>query len=177
MDSANSEVERILMADLPAVLGNVDVLAAVTPGGLPYPVSSDPANQGANDIKALALALDPKVSPVIIAQSVPQKNLTQGATNQWTLSGIPTGVLVAISGSVVMRMNQAQYTVLQLFDGAVNVTGDMAFSSPATGGAVNILGNLTVIGYKFTTVPILKTFASSTGQSQDAITIRGIAWG
>lgn len=44
--------------DLPAKFGNDAVLSAVTPGGLPYPVSGDPANQGANAIKALALALD-----------------------------------------------------------------------------------------------------------------------
>jgi hypothetical protein len=31
---------------------------SITPGGLPYPESSAPANQGANDIKALALAVD-----------------------------------------------------------------------------------------------------------------------
>lgn len=46
------------MTDLPAIFGNDAVLSAVTPGGLPYPVSGDPANQGANAIKALALALD-----------------------------------------------------------------------------------------------------------------------
>jgi hypothetical protein len=44
--------------DLPAKFGNDAVLSAATPGGLPYPVSSDPANQGANAIKALALAVD-----------------------------------------------------------------------------------------------------------------------
>lgn len=151
-------------------------LMGATPLGLPYPESSDPANQGANNIKALALATDNKLTIDAIAQTVPQTNLANGANNQWTLSNIPTGRLVAISGSVVMRMNQAQYTVLQLFDGTTNVTGDMAFSSPAAGGAVNILGTLSVIGYKFTNVPILKVFASSTGQSMDAIAIRGLAW-
>lgn len=33
-------------------------LRGVTAGGLPYPESSGPLNQGANDIKALALALE-----------------------------------------------------------------------------------------------------------------------
>lgn len=35
-------------------------LLDATPTGLPYPLSTDPANQGANAIKALALALDPR---------------------------------------------------------------------------------------------------------------------
>lgn len=48
--------------DLPATLGNAEVLSANTPAGLPYPVSSDPANQGANAIKALALAVDAYVT-------------------------------------------------------------------------------------------------------------------
>jgi hypothetical protein len=34
------------------------VTRSLTPSGLPYPESTAPANQGANDIKALALALD-----------------------------------------------------------------------------------------------------------------------
>jgi hypothetical protein len=160
----------------PATLGNINVLGGTTPGGLPYPVSSDPANQGANAIKALALAVDSKITLDAVAQTVPQTNLATGANNQWTLSNIPTARLVAFSGSVVMRMAQAQYTVLQLFDGTTNVTGDMAFSSPATGGAVNILGTVSVIGYKFTNVPILKVFASNSGQSMDQITFRGLAW-
>lgn len=44
----------------PDVLGNDAVLQGTTPSGLPYPESSDPLNQGANAIKALALALDGK---------------------------------------------------------------------------------------------------------------------
>ena len=41
--------------------------AGVTPNGLPYPESTAPLNQGANDIKALATALDPtlKVDPFV----------------------------------------------------------------------------------------------------------------
>lgn len=58
--------------DLPAKFGNAAVLSAVTPGGLPYPVSSDPANQGANAIKALALAVD-------VAQGSPWLRLTPAA--------------------------------------------------------------------------------------------------
>jgi len=37
-------------------------LAAATPGGLPYPLSTDPLQQGANDVKALALAVEAKYS-------------------------------------------------------------------------------------------------------------------
>jgi hypothetical protein len=58
--------------DLPAKFGNDAVLAAATPGGLPYPISTDPANQGANAIKALALALD-------VAQGSPWLRLTPAA--------------------------------------------------------------------------------------------------
>lgn len=36
----------------------VEVLQGSTAGGLPYPESTDPLNQGANAIKALAMALD-----------------------------------------------------------------------------------------------------------------------
>lgn len=36
-------------------------LRSITPKGLPYPESTADINQGANDIKALALALDPLV--------------------------------------------------------------------------------------------------------------------
>jgi hypothetical protein len=38
--------------------GNNAVLTGATPGGLPYPESTDPLNQGANGIKALANALE-----------------------------------------------------------------------------------------------------------------------
>jgi hypothetical protein len=36
----------------------IEPLAGTTTGGLPWPASTDPLTQGANDIKALALALD-----------------------------------------------------------------------------------------------------------------------
>lgn len=39
-------------------------LQGTTPGGLPYPESTAPLNQGANDIKALALALDSRGAAV-----------------------------------------------------------------------------------------------------------------
>jgi hypothetical protein len=38
-----------------------------TPNGLPYPESTDDLNQGANDIKALALALDPRAGYIVEA--------------------------------------------------------------------------------------------------------------
>lgn len=46
---------------------NVPALTATTPNGLPYPVSTDPSNQGANNIKALALAVDDwlKIAPML----------------------------------------------------------------------------------------------------------------
>jgi hypothetical protein len=50
---------------LPALDGdNLPGVLDATPSGLPFPVSSGPANQGANDIKALALAVDPRLPAV-----------------------------------------------------------------------------------------------------------------
>jgi len=44
------------------ILNNPLLDKAATPSGLPYPVSTAPLNQGANDIKALALAIDPRLT-------------------------------------------------------------------------------------------------------------------
>jgi hypothetical protein len=82
--------------DLPATIGNGAVLSAVTPGGgLPYPVSSDPANQGANAIKALALALDPQYLELTGAgasQALPGNGWFQ----------IPMTVIGASAGSAII---------------------------------------------------------------------------
>jgi hypothetical protein len=48
-----------VMASGVAVIDPADIeLMGTTPKGLPYPESTDPLNQGANAIKALALAVD-----------------------------------------------------------------------------------------------------------------------
>jgi hypothetical protein len=150
--------------------------SSLTPLGLPYPEPSAPLNQGANDIKALALAVDNKLTIDAITHTVPSVSLVAGANNQWTLTGIPTGRLVAFSAAIVDRMAQGQYVVNQVFDGTTNVTGDVVASSGSTAGASNMLVTMVIMGYRFTNPPVLKVFASSSGQTMDAIVFRGIAW-
>jgi hypothetical protein len=167
---------RVIVPTAADMRDAVEAFASTTALGLPYPEPADPLNQGADDIKALALAVDNKLTIDAITQTVPQTNLATGANNQWNLSSIPLARLVAFSGIVVARIGGAQYVVVQIFDGAVSIAGDMALSSGATGGASNMLGTVSVIGYTFTSVPVLKVFASNSGQSIDAIIFRGIAW-
>lgn len=81
--------------DLPAKFGNSAVLSAVTPGGLPYPVSTDPANQGANAIKALALALDTSFA------------------GPWT----PVPPIAPITGTVLCRVEGASVACVGYFSG------------------------------------------------------------
>lgn len=154
----------------------VEPLGGLTPLGLPWPASSDPANQGANDIKALALAVDNKLTIDSISQTIAAQALATGANNQWTLTSVPTGRLVAFSAPIVDRMAQGQYVVNQVFDGATNVSGDIVATAGGTSGGGAILVTLVVMGYKFTNTPVLKAFSSSPGQTMDAIVIRGLAW-
>ena len=59
-------MDRIIVPSQEELDAAVDPLG-ITPNGLPYPESTDPLNQGANAIKALATALDPtlKVDPFV----------------------------------------------------------------------------------------------------------------
>lgn len=155
----------------------VDLFAAsLTPLGLPYPEPSFPMKEGANDIKALALAVDSKLTLDPIVHNIPAGALATGANNQWTLTGIPTGRLVAFSAPIVDRMAQGQYVVNQIFDGTTNVTGDVVATAGATSGGGAILVTLVLIGYRFTNPPVLKVFSSSANQTMDAIYFKGLAW-
>lgn len=167
---------RVIVPTAADMRDAVEAFASTTPLGLPYPESSDPLNQGANDIKALATAVDNKLTLDTITHTVPATSLATGANNQWTLTGIPTGRVVAFSAAIVDRINQAQYVVNQVFDGTTNVSGDVVASSSTTGGSANMLVTLVIMGYRFTNTPVLKVFASNSGQTMDAIVFRGIAW-
>lgn len=113
--------------DLPAKIGNTGVLSAVTPGGLPYPVSSDPANQGANAIKALALALDPQYTDANQPQT-PSQNIPSAA---WTLVPCPT--IQGTYGTIIVPSTAVAGGFRFLQAGRFFVEGHISFVSNATG--------------------------------------------
>jgi len=60
-------------------------MPATTPTGLPYPLPTDPVAHGADDIKALALAVDGRALPIVTA--LPTTGLFDGMTVVLTDNG------------------------------------------------------------------------------------------
>jgi hypothetical protein len=62
-----------------------------TPGGLPYPAPTEPVSQGAAAIQALALAIDPRLTPVTLSPTPPASPVDG---QLWALSASDSGGVV-----------------------------------------------------------------------------------
>lgn len=122
---------------------------ATTPGGLPYPLSSAPANQGANDIKALALELAARGSDY---KSVRGKNaLVFSGGRPTTQIAIPAGAFTTITGAVMNGWWVTGVPLILCVDTALLLPTRLALIAyapplPDTPGALAswFTGNLTV---------------------------------
>jgi hypothetical protein len=80
-----------------------DLRTGVTTNGLPYPLSTDPLQQGANDIKALALALEARGHGLRVEHGVRQ--LTPNGAGEYTFffttpfAAAPSVVMCSTSAS------------------------------------------------------------------------------
>lgn len=98
--------------------------------GLPYPETTKDINQGANDIKALALALDVQVKPKRI---VFIDNQQWPATDSASVSRFPTG-LTKIKGAVVVSTSDGN-TLITVGTATTWTGGTLAVHVMVDGGA------------------------------------------
>lgn len=114
-----------------------------TPGGLPYPDSTDPANQGGNDIKALALALDGRGQAKLVQAGQSQLTFTAAVATLVFPKPFKTGStpIVLVSGGSGSNANNqlpacvaVNPTASQVNVSAVLVSGTGAASAWVTGG-------------------------------------------
>lgn len=73
--------------------------------GLPYPESTADLNQGANDIKALALALDPKLTPSTLKFAYVDKGVQWPATDAQSVSRYTVPGMTTVKGGVVQSVS------------------------------------------------------------------------
>lgn len=114
---------------------------ATTPNGLPYPLSSASLNQGANDIKALAIALDPRAPNNVMMVN---GNYTTNASGDVTIATPGTAARVGII------MYTGPYA--PIYGNVVSVSGGsmtVRFNRGTDGSAVasSFLGVMGVIYY------------------------------
>jgi hypothetical protein len=96
-------------------------LTGVTPGGLPYPESSEAVAGGANAIKALALALDPSFI------EVSSTGIVGTPSGSWTQ--VPLTTIGAQSGAMTLVANAVQVAEAGRYLVVVNI----AFAANSTG--------------------------------------------
>ena len=133
------------MTDIGAMIGE---LMSLTPGGLPYPESTEDINQGANAIKSLALALESRGGGKLVQAG--QTSVT--FTNADGILTFPTpfkaGTVPRLLGGGGDGANAGNAILLVAFNNATNtnthlnavkVSGVGAASAWVTGGtAMNI---------------------------------------
>jgi len=120
-------------------------MSTLTPGGLPYPESTADFNQGANDIKGLALALESRGGGRMVQSgqvSLTFNNAVAGLTFPTPFKAGTTPIVQVGGGSGANQNNQVPACVAVnptntgCTVSAVMVSGTGAPSAWATGGKV-----------------------------------------
>lgn len=122
---------------------------STTPGGLPYPESTGPSNQGANDIKALALALDNR-GGALLTQYGAWQTVTSDANGRFyvdfpvpfarlpvmclaiTAEGGPFNIYSAAAPTTTRAQFRLYYLPTNVWAGVSNVTYSWLAVGPAT---------------------------------------------
>lgn len=121
-----------------------------TPNGLPYPDSTDDLNQGANDIKALALALDARGGAYLF-QGGERPSSAFGSARAWVTFPTPfkagtKPAVLAMGGSgstpnntiLAVAINEVNNTSFEVICSRQGATAGAATDWVANGEIVNI---------------------------------------